>query len=158
MAMFSSNDIAADSVLAIDGAELWLFGFLQSSMYMAWVRTVCGRLKSDLRMSPDIAYNAFPFPELTDSAEGRIADAIDQVLSTRSLFPGSSLADLYDPLAMPESLVRAHDELDRVVASAYGTRRRLASDADRLSLLFERYEQSTAPLLAAASTRTHRSR
>ncbi|MHB2029336.1 MAG: type IIL restriction-modification enzyme MmeI, partial [Acidimicrobiales bacterium] len=74
----------------------------------------------------------------------------------RSLFQEASLADLYDPLSMPEPLVRAHDELDRVVASAYGTRRRLDSDPDRLSLLFERYEQLASPLLAAAEAGARR--
>jgi hypothetical protein len=151
MALFSPSFIAADSVLAIDGIEPWLFGILQSAMYTAWVRTVCGRLKSDLRMSPDIAYNTFPFPELTATAKERIRDATDQVLVTRSLYPDSSLADLYDPLAMPEPLVRAHDDLDRVVTSTYGTRRRLESDPERLSLLFSRYEELQAPMLISAA-------
>lgn len=156
MALFDSTHIASDSVLAIDGAEMWLVGLLQSSMYMAWIRTVCGRLKSDLRMSPDIAYNAFPFPELTAASRDRIGAAADQVLAARSLFPEASLADLYDPLSMPEPLVRTHDELDRAVAAAYRTRRRIDSDPDRLSLLFERYEQLASPLLAAAGARASR--
>ena len=102
-------------------------------------------------MSPDIAYNTFPFPELTATAKERIRDATDQVLVTRSLYPDSSLADLYDPLAMPEPLVRAHDDLDRVVTSTYGTRRRLESDPERLSLLFSRYEELQAPMLISAA-------
>ncbi|MHB2029337.1 MAG: DNA methyltransferase, partial [Acidimicrobiales bacterium] len=80
MALFGATHIASDSVLAIDGAEMWLVGLLQSSMYMAWIRTVCGRLKSDLRMSPDIAYNAFPFPDMVTASRDRIGAAADHML------------------------------------------------------------------------------
>jgi hypothetical protein len=151
MAMFGPHDIAADSVLAIDGAELWLFAILQSAMYMAWVRSVCGRLKSDIRMSPDIAYNAFPFPDLTTDTKARLTVAMETVVVARDSFPKASLADLYDPLAAPEALTDAHDKLDRAVAACYSTRRRLDTDADRLGLLFERYEQLQSPLLSAAA-------
>ncbi|MBW4079589.1 MAG: class I SAM-dependent DNA methyltransferase [Acidobacteria bacterium] len=158
MAMFGPGEIAADSVLAVDGAEPWLFALLQSSLYTAWVHTVGGRLKSDIRMSPDIAYNAFPFPDLTDDVKSHLTRAADAILAARNSFPTASLADLYDPLAMPEVLSRAHDELDRVVAACYGSRRRLEADADRLTLLFERYEKLTSPLLSADVEKPQRAR
>ena len=127
-------------------------------MYMAWVRTVCGRLESRLRLTPDIAYNAFPFPDLTTDTKERLTGAIETVLTARDAFPSASLADLYDPLATPQTLNDAHDSLDRAVAACYSTRRRLDTDADRLSLLFERYEQLQSPLLSAAAEKLRRTR
>ena len=115
MSFFAPDDIAHDSILTLDAPPLWLFGVLQSAMFNAWVRNVCGRLESRIRIEPDLAYNAFPFiPELPQHAD-RIEPAAQGVLDARSQFSTSSLAALYDSLATPRALSKAHDALDAAV-------------------------------------------
>ncbi len=155
-AFFEPDVIASDALLFIPGADEALFGLLSSSMFMAWNRAISGRIKSDLRVSQEITYNNFPFPEITDEQMARLTATSSQVLAERQEHPDASLADLYNPLAMPPGLVHAHDELDRVVDGLFAPRRRFELDAERLAVLLERYEQLSSPLLAAASSRTHR--
>ena len=115
-------------------------------MHMAWVRTVCGRLKSDYHYSAGIVYNNFPWPQApTDKQKQAIEDAAQAVLDARAKFPNASLADLYDPLTMPEALTKAHHKLDAAVDSAYA-KRKFTGDSDRVAFLFELYQQITSPL------------
>ncbi len=139
-AYLESNVIAGDKLIVFPDADLWLFGVLHSSMWNAWVRTVGGRLKSDIDLSVDLVYNAFPFPDLDDASKAKIALAAQSVLDARANYPETSLADLYDPLSMPAGLAKAHDALDKVVDSLFTPGKRLTTDADRLAILFERYE------------------
>lgn len=88
-------------------------------MHMAWVRSTCGRLKSDYRYSKDIVYNNFPWPEVNEKDIKKIEELAQAVLSARLEFPESSLADLYDPRTMPPALVRAHTNLDKAVDKLY---------------------------------------
>jgi hypothetical protein len=146
MAFYGGEDIPNNSVMSIDGADEYLFGILQSSMFTTWVQTVSGRLKSDIRISADIAYNAFPFPETpSEAARSRVLDAVAVVLAARAAHPQTTLADLYDPLVTPADLVKAHDQLDAAVDALY-TRGRVSSEGDRLTLLFARYSALTADL------------
>lgn len=142
MAYLEPDVIGGSGLLLLPDAPLWLFGILQSSMWMAWVRTVVGRLKSDLRIAPDIAYSAFPWPDLTEAHKERLAAAAQGVITARDQFPEASLADLYDPLAMPAELTRAHNTLDRAVDRAYG-RHRHGGDETRLPVLLRRYVELT---------------
>ena len=126
-------------------------------MHNAWMRTVCGRLKSDYRYSAGIVYNNFPWPEPSDTQRKTIETAAQAVLDARAQFPSSTLADLYDPLAMPPELVRAHQTLDRAVDAAYG-KKSFASEAERVAFLFERYQaiMSTLPIVSAKKGRKKR--
>ncbi|MDQ3524428.1 MAG: TTC39/IML2 family protein [Chloroflexota bacterium] len=111
---------------------------------MAWVRAVCGRLKSDYRYSKDIVYNNFPWPvDGTDAQTVEIERLAQAVLDARELYPDSTLADLYDPLTMPPELTRAHQALDRAVDRLY-RKKPFESDKDRLELLFKRYGELTS--------------
>ena len=113
---------------------------------MAWVRSVCGRLKSDYRYSNSIVYNNFPWPEnLSDKQKQAIETAAQGVLDARAAHPGASLADLYDPNTMPPDLVRAHRVLDAAVDAAY-SKKKFTGDADRVAFLFELYQKLSAPL------------
>ena len=87
---------------------------------MAWMRTVCGRLKSDYRYSKDIVYNNFPWPNPTDEQKAKIEQTAQSILDARALYPDSSLADLYDELTMPIELRKAHQDNDHAVMRAYG--------------------------------------
>ena len=143
--------IVSNLVYSIPNATLYHFGILTSTMHNAWMRTVCGRLESRYRYSAGIVYNNFPWPEPSDTQRKTIETAAQTVLDARAQFPSSTLADLYDPLAMPPELVRAHQTLDRAVDAAYG-KKSFASEAERVAFLFERYQTITS-LLPAATTR-----
>ncbi|MBK9426387.1 MAG: class I SAM-dependent DNA methyltransferase [Gammaproteobacteria bacterium] len=155
MGFLSSEVIASNLCLIIPGATLYHFGILSSTQHMAWVRTVCGRLKSDFRYSAGIVYNNFPWPvDATDKHKAAIETAAQGVLDARAGFPDSSLADLYDPHTMPLELVRAHQALDRAVDAAYvpsGGKKNYASDAERVAFLFELYQRLTSLLPATTA-------
>jgi len=133
--------VASNLCMIIPGAAPLHFGIITSAMHMAWVRSVCGRLKSDFRYSAGIVYNNFPWPEsVSDDRRACIEQAAAAVLAAREKYPDASLADLYDPLSMPPDLLRAHQKLDREVDAAY-SRRKFTGDADRVAFLFERHRE-----------------
>jgi hypothetical protein len=118
---------------------------------MAWVRLVCGRLKSDYRYSARLVYNNYPWPESPTAKQKSEVEAKAQaVLDARAAHPGSSLADLYDPLTMPANLTKAHADLDRAVDACYRPKP-FTSDRERVEFLFALYEKLTAPLTAGVS-------
>ncbi len=135
-----SDIIVNDAVMIIPYAEKYHFGVLTSNVHMAWVRTVCGRLKSDYRYSRDIGYNTFPWPDATDEQKASIEKLAQAVLDARALFPDSSLADLYDPLTMPPELLKAHQQLDRAVMKLYGFSVKDTTEASCVAALMERYQ------------------
>ena len=143
LGMFGAGNVAHDSCMAVPYAELYHFGVLTSRMHMAWVRSVCGRIKSDYRYSKDIVYNNFPWPEgVTDAQRAEIERLAQAVLDARAQFPNSTLADLYDPNTMPPALTKAHQALDRAVDRLYRSEP-FPSDLERVEHLFTRYQQLT---------------
>ncbi len=136
--------IGNDAVLTVENATYYHFGVISSAMHMAWMRVVCGRLKSDYRYSKDIVYNNFPWPTPTPAQTKAIELAANGVLDARNLYPGSTLADLYDPLTMPPALLKAHKALDKAVDAAYGTQT-FDTERQRVELLFDLYQKLTAP-------------
>lgn len=140
MGFFTKDYIANNSCHIIPNGTLYHFGILMSAMHMTWVRHICGRLKSDYRYSKDIVYNNYPFPiDPSEKNTKAIKTAAQKVLDTRVKYPNSSLADLYDPLAMPPDLVKAHNELDRAVDLAYRPQA-FVSEANRMEFLFDLYK------------------
>jgi hypothetical protein len=142
----SANTICGDANLTIPHATHYHFGVLQSTMHMAWMRAVAGRLKSDYRYSASIVYNTFPWPEPTDKQQAAIEAAAQCVLDARATFPEATLADLYDPLTMPPVLLAAHQTLDRAVDAAYLSAGfcRMSSpptESQRVAFLFGRYQE-----------------
>jgi hypothetical protein len=135
--------VASNQLQLIRVPSRYIFGVLSSQLYMAWMHVVAGRLKSDFRHSPAV-YNNFPWPEnVTDAQRAQIEALAQAVLDARALHPESTLADLYDPLSMPKELSDAHHKLDRAVDRLY-QRKPFATDADRVALLFKRYQELTA--------------
>lgn len=150
MHIFTSDYIVGDTCLSIPNATLYHLGILQSTMHMAWVKTVCGRLKSDFRYSNEIVYNNFPWPEnISHKQIETIEKAIQKVLDARAQFADSSLAVLYDSEKMPPALVTAHNDLDKAVDLAYRAQA-FTSEANRMVFLFELYEKYTADLFSKA--------
>lgn len=147
-----SNVIASNLCLIIPNAQLYHFGILTSEMHMAWVRNICGRLKSDYRYSNSVVYNNFPWPKNPSTKHvSAIENAAQKVLDVRLQFPSSSLADLYDPLTMPPALTKAHNELDKTVDLAYRSQP-FPSEAKRMEFLFDLYENYTADLFTKEKT------
>jgi type I restriction-modification system DNA methylase subunit len=144
---FLTHDVIASNKLQmIPNASKYLFGVLTSEMHMSWMRYTCGRLESRFSYSNSLVYNNYPWPENpSDKQKEAIEKAAQKVLDVRSEFPNSSLADLYDPLTMPPSLVKAHNELDKAVDLAYRPQP-FNSDANRMEYLFELYEKYTGGL------------
>lgn len=134
--------LASNLVKMVPNAGLYEFAIITSQMHMAWMRAVCGRLKSDYRYSVTIVYNNFPWPDVSNSQKRKIIKMAQQLLDCRQQFPDKSLAELYDPQKMPTELMEVHQRLDKAVDGAY-SRLRFESEAQRLSFLFERYRQLT---------------
>ena len=126
-------------------------------MHMAWMRYFGGRLKSDYRYSIGVVYNTFPLPPVSAKDLERLTPHADAVLAARTNHPNATLADLYDPDAMPPDLRRAHLALDRAVDGLY-RRARFASERERVEHLFALYEQLQAPLAAEAAGKRKRRR
>lgn len=120
MGFMSPEALASNAVLIVPNATLYHFGVLTSRVHMAWMRTVAGRLEMRYRYSANIVYNNFPWPDADQATQERIAALAQAVLDARALYPDSSLADLYDTVAMPAELRRAHTALDSAVLRAYG--------------------------------------
>jgi hypothetical protein len=140
VALVEPEVVASNATLTIDNADLTTFGMLSSGAFTAWTATVGGRMKSDFRISAEIVYNNFPWPELSDDQRSELSKFAQQVIDVRASIEDATLADLYDPLGMPPALVKAHRELDRCVLSTYGLSAG-ATDAELLKALFTRYEE-----------------
>lgn len=120
MDVISSDAIAGSKLFLIPMADLYTFGILTSNVHMAWVRTVCGRLKSDYSYSSNVVYNTFAWCNPTQDQKELIEKTAQAILDARALYPESSLADLYDDLTMPTELRKAHQQNDMAVMKAYG--------------------------------------
>jgi hypothetical protein len=141
--------IPSNLVNVILDASVFHFGILTSTMHMAWMRQVAGRLKSDYRYSNKLVYNNYPWPEeVSEGQKAAVEKAAEAVLAARAQFPSSTLADLYDPVTMPPALAKAHADLDRAVDRCY-RKEPFANDRAHVEHLFALYEKLTAPLAVA---------
>lgn len=143
MGFLTPENLCSNAVEMLSNVTLYHFGVLTSAMHMAWMRCICGRIKSDFRYSAGIVYNNFPWAENPSPKQvERIEQCAEAVLEARKMFPDASLADLYDPLAMPPALMKAHQALDKAVDAAYRSTP-FTSDEERLRYLFGLYEELT---------------
>ena len=141
MGFLDGNTIVTDAVQIVPNATLYEFGILTSNVHMAWMRVICGRLKSDYRYSKDVVYNNFPWPAVTNEQRIKIEKSAQGILDVRALYLDSSLADLYDPLTMPPELTKAHQANDRAVMQAYGLNVKTTSEEDCVAHLFNMYQE-----------------
>ncbi len=136
--------VASDAVQIIPNATLYHFGILTSNVHMAWMRVVCGRLKSDYRYSKEQVYNTFPWPNPTETQKAKIEKTAQAILDARAKYPDSSLADLYDELTMPVELRKAHQDNDRAVMQAYGFPVKSSfTESQCVAELFKLYKEMT---------------
>jgi len=143
MSFIKAGVVTTNATSVIPDATLYHFGVLTSSVHMAWMRAVCGRLKSDYRYSKDIVYNNFPWCAVSDEQKEKIEKTAQAILDERAKYPDSSLADLYDETLMPAELRKAHRENDKAVMKAYGFKADM-SEAEIVAELFKMYEELTA--------------
>ncbi len=141
--------IPSEKLRLLYDAKLWQFAVLTSSLHMAWMREVTGRLKSDYMYSVGVVYNTFPIPPVSDSDLAKLEPLAQAILDERAAYPKATLADLYDPVAMPAGLRKAHQVLDRAVDRLYH-KSGFTSDYERVEHLLALYEKMTAPLSAKA--------
>ena len=148
--------IPSNQLLVIQNTTLHLFALLTSSMHMAWLRHVGGRLESRYRYSSGLVYNTFPTPP-KGADLSKLEPLAKAVLDARSAHPGATLADLYDPNLMPPNLRKAHHTLDRAVDCLY-RRTGFASERERIEHLFMLYEKMRSPLGALMKVKPKRRR
>ena len=134
--------LSSDLVFIIPDATLYHFGVLTSSVHNAWMRVVCGRLKSDFRYSKDIVYNNFPWPEVSDEQRAKIEITAQAILDARQEYPDASMADLYGNLVLFPDLMKAHRANDVAVLEAYGFPKD-ATESDIVARLFKMYQELT---------------
>ena len=132
--------IAANTVVIVPDATIYHFGVIDSIVHMAWMRVVCGRLKSDYRYAGSVVYNNFPWPQVTEAQRTKIEQTAQGILDARALYPDSSFADLYDDLTMPYELQKAHRANDAAVLEAYGFSKD-ATESDIVARLFQMYQE-----------------
>lgn len=120
MGYLDDSKLCSNKLRLMPDANLFEFGVLESNVHMAWMRCVCGRLKSDYDYSIKIVYNNFPWPTPPRNLFDKIEQTAQAILDARALYPDCSLADLYDELTMPPELRKAHQDNDRAVMDAYG--------------------------------------
>ncbi|MDZ4819476.1 MAG: DNA methyltransferase [Planctomycetota bacterium] len=158
MGFLPAKSLASDAALIVPDAKIFHFGVLTSSMHMAWMRFVAGRLESRYRYSAKLVYNNFPWPQNVSEAKRKaIEEAAQDVLDARDAHPTATLADLYDTLTMPTDLSKAHAKLDRAVDRCYRSQP-FASERHRVEFLFNHYQELTSPLLAPEKTSKKRRR
>lgn len=137
---FMDKDTIAGDTIILPNATIYHFGILTSSVHMSWMRTFCGRMKSDYRYSGTLVYNTFPWPTPTDVQKGKIEKSAQAILDARALYPDSSLADLYDEVTMPPELRKAHQQNDFAVMEAYGFAKDM-QESDIVAELLKMYQQ-----------------
>jgi len=137
--------IASNLAFQIPDPDGFQFAILSSSMFIAWQKAVGGRLKSDLRFASTLTWNTFPLPDLDDATRNNICEAGQNILAARDLRPERSLAEHYNPLAMAPELIKAHNELDRHIDRVFGAKRRMTTEEQRQTALFETYQQLIQP-------------
>lgn len=140
---FTPEIFCSNLVKIIPDATLYHFGILTSNVHMAWMRVVCGRLKSDYRYSKDIVYNNFPWPLPTEQQKQKIEQTAQAILDARAIYPDSSLADLYDELTMPSELRKAHQQNDKAVMQDYGFDIRTTTESSCVAELMKMYQELT---------------
>ena len=141
MGFMTPDILSSDLVFIIPDATLYHFGVLTSNVHMAWMRAVCGRLKSDYRYSKDVVYNNFPWPNPTDEQKAKIEQTAQAILDARALFPNASLADLYDETTMPPELRKAHQANDKAVMQAYGFDVKSMTESSCVAELMRMYQK-----------------
>jgi hypothetical protein len=141
--LVSADTIISNLAFALYDAPLWNMALIASRLHLVWVATVCGKLKTDFRYSNTLGWNTFPIPTLTEKNKTDLTRCAEDILLAREHHFPATIADLYDPDAMPDDLRQAHERNDEVLERVY-IGRRFKNDTERLEKLFDLYTKMTA--------------
>lgn len=144
----SGDTICSDAAMALYDSPIWAFAIFSSKIHLAWIATVCGKIKTDFRYSNTLGWNTFPVPKLTEKNKSDLTRCAKDILLAREAHFPATIADLYDPENMPDDLRAAHDRNDEVLERIY-IGRRFKNDTERLEKLFELYTKMTTKVGAA---------
>jgi hypothetical protein len=143
----SAEVIVSDAAMAIYDPPMWAFALLVSRLHWVWTRAVCGQLETRIRYSNTLGWNTFPVPPLTDKNKADLTSTAEDILLAREAHFPATIADLYDPDAMPADLHAAHERNDEVLERIY-IGRRFRNDTERLEKLFDLYTKMIASPVA----------
>ena len=143
--------VATNKAFFMSGAPLWCLSLLSSKLHLAWIASVCGRLRTDYSYSNTLGWNTFPIPLLTEQNKTDLTACAENILLAREAHFPATIADLYDPATMPDNLRQAHARNDEVLERIY-IGRRFKNDTERLEKLFELYTKMTTKTVPAATT------
>ena len=144
MGYMSPDVLCSNLVKLIPNASLYHFGVLTSNVHMAWMRAVCGRLKSDYRYSKDVVYNNFPWPTPTAEQRAKIEQTAQAILDARAKYPDCSFAELYgERMWLFPELLTAHQQNDKAVMQAYGFWGKLNTETECVAELMKMYQKLT---------------
>ena len=146
MGFLTQEVIAGDKLYIIPGGTLYMFGILMSNVHNSWMRQFAGRMKSDYSYSTQMVYNTFPWPLITEVTKHKIESTAQAILDARAMYPGTSLADFYNPLTMPSELRKAHQANDRAVMQAYGMPIKETDEAACVAWLMRMYQEKVSEL------------
>ncbi|MFZ4748573.1 MAG: type IIL restriction-modification enzyme MmeI [Sphingomonas sp.] len=141
--MNRATSIISSQNFAIHRPYLWCLAILASQIHRAWIAVVCGRTRTDFAYSNTLGWNTFPVPLLTEHNKAELTACAEAILLAREAHFPATIADLYDPEAMPDDLRRAHEANDETLERIY-IGRRFKNDTERLEKLFEMYTKMTA--------------
>ncbi|TXH20886.1 MAG: class I SAM-dependent DNA methyltransferase [Mycobacterium sp.] len=144
VARLSSDVIASIKLFTSPDEDGYLFAIISSAMFITWQKTVGGRMKSDPSFTNTIVWNTLPLPKVSDQARSQLIAAGANILQIRQRYPDQSLAQLYDPTAMPADLTAAHEALDELADKAFGAPHGCHSERERQQTLFTRYQELAA--------------
>lgn len=142
-ALFSRDTIISNRACIVLDPQLYELSLVSSRLHWIWIATVCVRLRTDLSYSGTIGWNNFPVPTLTAQNKADLTRCAEDILLAREAHFPATIADLYDPDAMPADLRRAHERNDETLERIY-IGRRFRNDTERLEKLFELYTRMTA--------------
>jgi len=141
--LLTNKAIINDQAFGIFDADLWSFSILSARIHLVWIATVCGKLKTDFRYSNTLGWHSFPVPTLTEKNKADLTRCAEDILLAREAHFPATIADLYNPDAMPADLREAHERNDEVLERIY-IGRRFRNDTERLEKLFALYTEMTA--------------
>ena len=142
MGYLTPDNMSSDLVSIVPSATLYHFGVLTSNVHMAWMRAVCGRLKSDYRYSKDVVYNNFPWPTPTAEQSAKIEQTAQAILDARAKYSDCSFAELYgERIWLFPELLTAHQQNDKAVMQAYGFWGKLNTETECVAELMKMYQE-----------------
>ena len=93
-----------------------------------------------------LGWNTFPLPKLTEKNKHDLDKCAENILLAREKYFPATIADLYRPENMPETLREAHEYNDEVLERIF-IGRRFKNDTERLEKLFDLYVKKTSALI-----------